>query len=154
MARARTHPRGQNNVAIHNYGDPQIEYYIVILDETEPWLTVQNAFECDGLFDPDGNALQFVPGQRVLKGYLYSLRNRKERKYELHDAEYATSAAGSRFDRSRMWAGWPVVYFPPDYLLHVKFHMTPVVSNTQQRQKWYVLDKDDRDAMVEAAEKQ
>ena len=92
-----------------------------------------------------------MPGQRVLKGYLYSLRNKRERKYERHDAAFAASAADSRFDTSRMHTGWPVVYFPPEYLLHTKFHMTPVTSATARREKWYILDKHDHDAIVVAA---
>ena len=75
----------------------------------------------------------------------------KERKYERHDANFAASAAASRFDTSRMHTGWPVVHFPPEYLLHAKFHMTPVISNTARREEWYILDKHDHEAIVAAA---
>ena len=113
---------GNDNVAIQNHGDPKIDYYVAILDADEPWLTVRTPFSCDGIFDSDGKPLEFVPGQRILKGYLYSLRNRKERKYERHDKAFAASAAASRF-KEPPHTGWPVVYFPPEMIMHTKFHM-------------------------------
>ena len=116
-------------------------------------LRSKTAFSCDGIFDKDGKPLEFVPGQRILKGYLYSLRNKKERKYERHDEAFAASAPPSRFAQPPH-TGWPVVYFPPAFLLHVKFHMIPVTSNTARREEWYVLDAAEHDAIQAAAENQ
>ena len=87
---------------------------------------------------------------RVLKGYLYSLRNKKQLKYELHDPAFAADHPG-RIERGALWPDWPVVYFPIEMLLHTKFHLAPTFSNTQRREKWYLLDKHEHEAITAAA---
>ena len=106
--------------------------------------------ECEGLYDKDGSTLKFSEGTCVLKGYLYSLRNKKELKYELHDPSFAADRP-ARIDRGSLWPDWPVVYFPPDMLLHVKFHLAPAFSKTVRREKWYLLDKHEHEAITVAA---
>ena len=69
---------------------------------------------------------------------------------ETYDKEFASSAAASRF-KEPPHTGWPVVFFPPEMILHAKFHMIPVTSNTARREVWYVLDTPDHDACLEAA---
>ena len=78
------------------------------------------------------------------------VRNRRDRNYELHDQNYATTVAGRQ--RRDMHDGWPVVYFRSEMVLHMSFHMQPVSSNTRQRQKWYLLSEIDRDAILENLE--
>jgi hypothetical protein len=85
----------------------------------------------------------------VLHGFLYSLRNKKERKYELMDVAFASQL--KRLDKGRLWPGFPHVYFSIEMLLHVQFHLAPVNSNTRRREDWYVLDKDDHEAITTAA---
>jgi hypothetical protein len=75
----------------------------------------------------------------VLHGFLYSLRNKKERKYELLDVAFASQL--KRLDKGRLWPGFPHVYFSIEMLLHAQFHLAPVNSNTKRREEWFVLDK-------------
>ena len=39
--------------------------------------------KCEGLYDKDGAFFELPKGSRVLHGFLYSLRNKKDCKYEL-----------------------------------------------------------------------
>ena len=65
---------GGENVAIVNNGDPNSAYYIVKLD-ADPWYVVpEDGLRCDDVFGDDGEPLNFLPGERVLRGYFYSLR--------------------------------------------------------------------------------
>jgi hypothetical protein len=86
----------------------------------------------------------------VLHGFLYSLRNKKERKYELLDLAFAANKP-SRLDADRLWTDFPHVYFPVEMLLHVKIYLTPGNSNTARREGWYILDKHDHEAITTAA---
>jgi hypothetical protein len=86
----------------------------------------------------------------VLHGFLYSLRNKKERKYELWDPAFAAGNP-KRLDADRLWPGFPHVYFPVEMLLNVKLYLTPGNSNTARREGWYILDKHDHDAIMTAA---
>jgi hypothetical protein len=83
-------------------------------------------------------------------GHLYSLRNKKQLKYELHDPAYAAERA-ARIDRGALWPDWPIVHFPVEMLLHVKFHLAPTFSNTVRREKWHLLDKHEHEAITAAA---
>ena len=112
---------GGENVALVNNGDPKMAYYIAKLAD-EPWFAVPaQGLRCEGLFGDDGEPLTFLPGERLLCGYLYSLRNRRERNYELHDETYARTVA--KRERSAMHHGWPLVYFRSDMVLHMFFHV-------------------------------
>ncbi len=142
----------KDNVAIYYHYSDDHDYYVVQLHHEDPWYTVPKGetLKCEGLYDKEGEFLEFAEGARVLRGHLYSLRNKKEKKYELHDAHFAEERPG-RINRAALWPGWPVVYFPIEMLIHAKFHMTPVNSNTARREKWYVLDVADHDAITTAA---
>lgn len=50
-----------------------------------------------------------------------------------------------------MHTGWPVVCFPPNYLLYTKIHMVLVTSTITQRERWDVPDKHDHEVIVAAA---
>ena len=112
-------------------------------------ISLSQTLVCEGLYDADGEFLEFPEGTRMLHGFLYSLRNKKERKYELLDVSFASQL--KRLDKSRLWPGSPHVYFPIEMLLHVHFHLAPVNSNTKRREEWYVLDKDDHETITTAA---
>ena len=105
---------------------------------------------CQGLYDKDGEFLEFPGGTRVLHGFLYSLRNKKERKYELWDLAFAADKP-NRLDADLLWPDFPHVYFPVEMLLHVKFHLAPGNSNTARREGWCILDKHDHEAIMTAA---
>jgi len=97
----------------------------------------------EGIFGDDGEHLALKNGERVLRGYFYSLRRRADRLYQLWDPAYAETVSASQ--RARMFAGWPLVHFRYSMVLHAGFHMTPTASYTSVRQRWYELDSHDRD---------
>ena len=90
--------------------------------------------KCQGPYDKDGEFLEFTEGTRVLHGFLYSLRNKKERKYELWDPAFA-AAKPNRLGDDRLWLGFPHVYFPVEMLLHahVKFYLTRARRGSRTR---------------------
>jgi hypothetical protein len=106
--------------------------------------------QCQGLYDKDGEFLEFPEGTRVLHGFLYSLRNKKKRKNELWDLAFAADKP-DRLDADRLWSGFPHVYFPVEMLLHVNFYLTPGTSKTARREGWFILDKRDHEAIMAAA---
>lgn len=133
---------------ITNHGDPKMEFYVLKLTD-DPWSTAEADFTIESVFGEDGEPLKFQAGGRVLSGYFYSLRRGADR-YELHDAAYAARCSAATRSRRTEYAGWPLVHFKPDMVLHVDFHMMPVASTTKTPQKWYLLDSDDRDSTLAA----
>ena len=78
------------NVAIRNHGAPQNIFYLVQLADVI-WLTVPEGapLVCKGLYNAAREHLVMLPGARVLCGYLWSLRNKREHKFELQDDVFA-----------------------------------------------------------------
>ena len=72
--------------------------------------------------------------------------DRRERKYEQHDDSYAHDAnAATRRDQ---FSGWPLVFFRPEMIAHLAFHMAPIISKTRRQVMWYLLDAEDHDTAV------
>ena len=142
---------GRMNVAIRNYMDDECVYYIAQLD-AEPWYVVppgENLVSF-GLWDAAGKNLEFPPGARVLHGYLWSRMDTRKRHYELLDLEFAT-ANSARANTSSAWQGFPHVYFPQSMLLHVDFHLQPVISRPRgagRRSTWGQLSTEDADIIT------
>ena len=137
------------NVAIRNHGAPQNIFYLVQLADVI-WLTVPEGapLVCKGLYNAAREHLVMLPGARVLCGYLWSLRNKREHKFELQDDVFArTGRIDAPFD------GFPDVYFPASMLLHADLHLQPVEQRAGggRNQIWSVLTKGDRDEIEAAA---
>jgi hypothetical protein len=168
---------GKDNVAIEYNHSDDLAYYLVQLAEN-PWhvvpkgevrvsttqlhrgalfsllalllLFLTQTLKCEGLYDKAGAFLELPEGSRVLHGFLYSLRNKKDRKYELWDVAFA-GRNPKRLEACRLWTDFPHVYFPVEMLLHVKFHLAPASSHTARREPWCELHKHDHEAITTAA---
>ena len=138
---------GGANVMFINHGNPDMEYYVAQL-APDPWTTVEADQVTESCFDEHGEPLRFRAGERVLRGYFYSLRRSGARHYELHDATYARTVSAAV--KSSQYSGWPEVLFRQDMVLHVGFHMTPTMSSTSRSQRWYALDSADHEAALAA----
>ena len=56
-------------------------------------ISLSQTIVCEGLYDADGEFLELPEGTRVLHGFLYSLRNKKERKYDLLNIAFVSVEA-------------------------------------------------------------
>lgn len=134
-----------------NHGDPNMEYYVAKL-APDPWLTLDADRVTASCFDERGEPLRLRAGERVLRGYFYSLRCPFDRLYELHDPAYASTVSAAA--RKPMYAGWPEVLFRESMILHRGFRMTPTAAPTRSPTKklwqkpWYTLGAADREAAL------
>ena len=144
---------GGANVMFVNHGDPKMEYYVAKL-APDPWLTLDADRVTASCFDERGEPLRLRAGERVLRGYFYSLRCPFDRLYELHDPAYASTVSAAA--RKPKYAGWPEVLFRESMILHRGFRMTPTAAPTRSPTKklwqrpWYTLGAADRDAALRA----
>ena len=142
---------GGANVMFVNHGDPKMEYYVAKL-APDPWLTLDADRVTASCFDERGEPLRLRAGERVLRGYFYSLRCPFDRLYELHDPAYASTVSAAA--RKPMYAGWPEVLFRESMILHRGFRMTPTAAPTRSPTKklwqkpWYTLGAADRAAAL------
>ena len=132
---------------------PSCEYYIAQLDE-HPWHDVPEGpnLVCHGLWDADGRNLEFPPGSRILHGYLWSRRDTAKRHYELWNDSFERRHR-SRPNTGAAWQGFPHIYFPTSMLLHVGFHLQPVIAQTRGAGRvstWGQLESEDRDMIIAA----
>jgi hypothetical protein len=136
---------GGDDIAIMNYSNPAIEYFLLKL-AADPWHTVgPRGLVCTAIKDAAGASMTFCAGERVLKGYFYSRRSLGHRLYDLQDATYASKGAPLK---EQPWPDWPLVYFSVDLVLYFNFHMIPVMSKTRRQENWFQFDGDDEDATI------
>ena len=106
-----------------------------------------------GLWGADDKNLAFAGGTQVLHGYLWSRRDTRRRHYELWDPAFVQAHSRRQDVAGVRWDGFPHVYFPSSMLLHVDFHLQPVVAATRgggRYSTWCELSVEDMDIIMGA----
>ena len=75
-----------------------------------------------------------------------------KRHYELWNDSFERRHR-SRPNTGAAWQGFPHIYFPTSMLLHVGFHLQPVIAQTRGAGRvstWGQLESEDRDMIIAA----
>ena len=62
---------------------------------------------------------------------MWSRRDTRRHQYELWDPEFVRANAAKSYRAGVPWEGFPHVYFAPSMLLHVDFHLQPMVGSAR-----------------------